>query len=132
MDTNVNVKRKFKIDGEEYDSLEDIPVELRAAVQKALTTRQRPGPAPRPAAAPARITVNGREYESVEAMPPAIRMLYEGALKTAETEARSQAAAPSPTHPIPGSTKSGRPFFLRALIALVLLAIVILLFRILD
>lgn len=116
MQTKINIKKTYKINGQEYDSLEDVPAEIREALWQAATASS---------AVPTRITVNGVEYDNAEAMPPEIRSLYEGALKAARMETPPPAALSLP------STKSRGPFFIRILIAAVLLAIVVLLLKIL-
>jgi len=132
LNVNVNIKKKFKVNGQEYESIEDVPMEYREAFQKALVSAEHGGPPPQPGAPRTKITMNGVEYESVEAMPPVVRMLYEQALKTAETETRPRAAAPSPDQMRPGYTNPKRSVFLGALIVLVLMVIILLLVRILH
>jgi phage-related protein len=131
LNVNVNIKKKFKVNGQEYESIEDVPVEYREAFQKALVSAE-DGGRPQPGAPRTKITMNGVEYENVEAMPPVVRMLYERALKTAETETRPRAAAPSPDQMLPGYTSPKRSVFLGAVIVLVLMVIILLLVRILH
>ena len=57
MRININVKRKFKVNGKEYNSIEEMP-----------------------------LTFNGQEYNSIDEMPQNIRQLYEEVLiRAAET-----------------------------------------------
>jgi len=37
---NIAVKRKFRVNGKEYDSIDQIPPELRGAVERALVQRR--------------------------------------------------------------------------------------------
>ncbi len=113
MEFNVNIKRKIKVNGKEYDSLEEVPEQFRQTVQHALDSAGAPG-------VHRKITVNGVGYDSVEAMPPDARRLYEDALKKAdETGPRSSADAPSP---IPNAPVQERALSKRTIIVLVLLA----------
>lgn len=78
-DFNISIKRKFTVNGKEYGSLDEVPVEHRRTVQNALNSVESGG---------RRITVNGAGYDSPEAMPPDVRKIYEEALGKADAEAR--------------------------------------------
>ena len=64
MSVNFDIKRKITVDGKEYESLDQVPEEVRAAVQKSLAS----GPA-----AKATIYINGKTYGSVEELPAPLR-----------------------------------------------------------
>jgi len=137
MNMNVNVKRKFLINGKKYDSLEDRPAEYREAIQKVLAAAEGGGLRPSPAAARTKIVFNGTEYDGLEAMPQDVRQLYEKFIKAAEIDAgpdgldlrtifqgtgvESRAKGPILSDFRPEKATTGRPFFLRVLMGLVLL-----------
>jgi hypothetical protein len=82
MNVNVNVKRKFKINGEEYNSIEEMPPDIRKAFEKAMASQAGTDTL---AKTQTKIIFNGNEYKNIEEMPPNIRQLYEEVLKAAET-----------------------------------------------
>jgi hypothetical protein len=84
MNVNVNVKRKFKINGTEYNSIEEMPPDIRSAFEKAMASQAGSSQQINPATMQAKIIFNGTEYQSVDAMPQDVRQLYEKVLKSAE------------------------------------------------
>jgi hypothetical protein len=82
MNVNVNVKRKFKINGKEYNSIEEMPPDIRSAFEKAMSSQAGTGIQ---TVTQTKIIFNGTEYQSIDAMPPDVRQLYEKVLKAAET-----------------------------------------------
>ncbi|OGS07834.1 MAG: hypothetical protein A2270_01180 [Elusimicrobia bacterium RIFOXYA12_FULL_51_18] len=78
---NIDIKRKFTVNGKEYGSLDEVPEEQRQIVQNALNSTE-------PGAGRHKITVNGIGYDSPEAMPPDARKVYEEALKKADAVAQ--------------------------------------------
>jgi hypothetical protein len=85
MNVNVNVKRKFKINGKEYNSIEEMPQDIRNAFEKALASKTGSDLQRNPASMQTKIIFNGTEYKSIDAMPQDVRQLYEKVLKAAET-----------------------------------------------
>jgi hypothetical protein len=85
MNVNVNVKRKFKINGKEYNSVEEMPQGIRNAFEKAIVSKTGSGQQVNPAMMQTKIIFNGTEYQSIDAMPQDVRQLYEKVLKAAET-----------------------------------------------
>ena len=85
MNININVKRKFKINGKEYNSIEEMPDDIRDAFKKALGSQTGPGHEINLTAMRTKIIFNGTEYDSIDAMPYDVRQLYEKVLKTTET-----------------------------------------------
>jgi hypothetical protein len=144
MNININVKRKFKINGKEYNSIEEMPDDKRETFRKAMDSQRGSGHEINRAAVRAKIIFNGTEYDSIEAMPQDVRELYEKVLKAAETGTASAqidiAGAISGTlikHQPPGTVRSGdnlKPikaepsFSPRALIVSIILIALILLF----
>jgi len=85
MNVNVNVKRKFKINGKEYNSIDEMPPDIRNAFEKAMASQSGSGQQINPATMQTKIIFNGTEYQSIDAMPQDVRQLYEKVLKAAET-----------------------------------------------
>jgi hypothetical protein len=82
MNVNVNVKRKFKINGAEYNSIDEMPPDIRNAFEKAMASQAVTGT---PVTTHTKIIFNGTEYPGIDAMPQDVRQLYEKVLKAAET-----------------------------------------------
>jgi hypothetical protein len=87
MNVNINVKRKFKVNGKEYNSIEEMPYDIREAFEKAMASQADSGHHVNPATMQPKIIFNGTEYKNIDAMPQDVRQLYEKVLKTAETGA---------------------------------------------
>jgi hypothetical protein len=85
MNVNVNVKRKFKINGKEYNSIEEMPPDIRNAFEKAMASQAGSDHQINPATIHTKIIFNGKEYSSIDVMPQDVRQLYEKVLKAAET-----------------------------------------------
>jgi hypothetical protein len=76
MGISVNVKWKFKVNGKEYSSVEEMPADVREAYEKARGTSR---------IASTRFVFNGQAYESVEVMPDDVRRVYDKVITAAET-----------------------------------------------
>lgn len=87
MNININVKRKFKVNGKEYNSIEEMPNDIREAFEKAMASQVDSGHQVNPATMQTKIIFNGTEYKNIDAMPQDVRQLYEKVLKAAETGA---------------------------------------------
>jgi len=85
MKINLNVKRTFKVNGKEYNSIEEMPVDIREAFEKAIGLKVGQGNLTHPAPVQSKIIFNGTEYQGINAMPQDVRQLYERVLKSAET-----------------------------------------------
>lgn len=113
MDVKIDVKRKFKVNGVEYDSLEAMPPEFRQAVERAEAT----GGLHVSAAADANVVFNGKRYGSREEMPPEERSLYDAAMaalpEVSPANADVRDLAPGPIGP-----SSGRSMVIRLLLVL--------------
>jgi|WetSurMetagenome_2_1015567.scaffolds.fasta_scaffold729087_1 hypothetical protein len=101
MDVKINVKRRFKVNGVEYDSLEAMPPELRQAVERAAVG----GGIHVSAGADAHIVFNGKRYGTREEMPEEDRSLYDAAM-AALPETGSVPAGGSPEVADPESLSS--------------------------
>ncbi len=87
MNVNVNVKRKFKINGKEYNSIEEMPPDIRKAFEKAMASQEGIVGQINSTVIQTKIIFNGTEYRNIDAMPQDVRQLYEKVLKAAETGA---------------------------------------------
>jgi len=85
MPINISIKRKFKIDGKEYNSLGEMPENVREAFEKAMDSRAGSGHRTNSAGTRSKITFNGKEYENLDAMPQDVRQLYKKVLRAAES-----------------------------------------------
>lgn len=144
MNIKVNVKRKFKIKGKEYNSIEEIPDDIRETFRKTIGSQTGFGHEINHTRTQTKIIFNGTEYESIDAMPQDVRELYEKVLKAAETGTappeidiagmsrgmllghQSSGTVPSADKRKPAETESS--FSPRALIVSIMLVALILLF----
>lgn len=81
MDIKFNVKYKFKVNGKEYSSLDEMPADIHDAYDKTIKTRGMEGTN----ISPGKIVFNGQEYESMDSMPADIRQMYEPIMKTVKS-----------------------------------------------
>ena len=84
MKINISVKRKFKINGKEYDSIDEMPDSIRETFKKAMGSQTGSGHQMKQTATQTKIIFNGTEYGSINAMPHDVRQSYEKILKSAE------------------------------------------------
>lgn len=82
MDVKFNVKYKFKVNGKEYGSLDEMPAPIREAYEKTVANSKG---MERANISPGKIVFNGQEYESVNSMPADIRQMYETVMKTVKS-----------------------------------------------
>jgi len=87
MDININVKRKIKVNGIEYNSIEEMPHDIRTAFEKGITSRAGLGQQIKSTTVQTKIIFNGTEYKNIDAMPQENRQLYEKLMKAAESGA---------------------------------------------
>lgn len=81
MAIQIKVIKKIISKGKKYQSLEEMPDDIRQAIEKAMTDD---GLTSQPNTE-TKIVVNGTEYNSIDEMPPDIRELYEKAIKALRT-----------------------------------------------
>ena len=84
MKININVTRNFRINGQEYHSVEEMPDEVRKIFDKAMASQAGSGQRTHSTATRSKIIFNGTEYDSIDSMPQGDRQLYEKVLKAAE------------------------------------------------
>jgi len=82
MDVKFNVKYKFKVNGKEYGSLEEMPAPIREAYEKTVANSKG---MERVNISSGKIVFNGQEYESVDSMPADIRQMYETIMTTVKS-----------------------------------------------
>ena len=93
MATNITVRTKIRVNGQEFTSVDDMPPDTRQAYERAMASL---GGKHAHLASPSltsvctqtvsKIVFNGREYASVDQMPAEIRKLYEDVMATVEAE----------------------------------------------
>lgn len=98
MTTNISVKTKIRVNGQEYASVEDMPPQIRQAYERAmaampgakhsglLNTLENGLRANAQAACNAKVIFNGQEYGSVDQMPANVRQLYQAVMATVESD----------------------------------------------
>lgn len=84
MNININMKRKFNINGKEYNSVEEMPDDIREIFKKTMGSQTSIGQKTSHAGVRTKIVFNGTEYDSIDAIPQDVRRLYENMLKGAE------------------------------------------------
>jgi len=104
MSVNVEVKRKIVVDGKEYESLQDVPPQVRTAIAKTLASGDR--------TTTTTIHINGKTYSSVEDLPAPLRAVVSGLTtfalnraagatrETSETSETSEAAGAVRPEPV--------------------------------
>jgi hypothetical protein len=85
MTVRFEVKKTFKVDGREYDSLDQVPAEVRSKVEQALAAGWH---------AEGKVTVNGKTYASLDDVPQPLRALVRGATSLAVRRADPTRAEP--------------------------------------
>lgn len=89
MSFDLRIKKEFNVDGKNYDSLDQVPAEVRAAIEKAMQTG---------APVTATVIVNGKTYASLEEVPAPLRAII-GALTSTRAEDTTR-QVPLRTEPI--------------------------------
>ena len=120
MGIEVNVTREFVINGKQYHSLEEVPPDIRQAIEETLRS---PGVSKAGTAGnQARITVNDRPYGGVDAMPGGVREIYAVAMQCI-----GSGPAPKPITPQGASPLSGRWVMAGSLLLCLLVSLLLLL-----
>jgi len=105
MTTNISVKTKIRVNGQDYASVEDMPPHIRQAYERAMAAM--PGAkhsgllnslenglrANAQTVSNSKVIFNGQEYGSVDQMPANVRHLYQAVVGTLAAVARVIAAA---------------------------------------
>jgi hypothetical protein len=104
MGIKVNIKKNFVVNGKTFNSLEEMPDNLREAFASG-SLRQSPGIKFNTYT---KITFNGQEYESIDAMPPDVQDLYKKVMQSlaaGQTDELAGLIAPEGQASLPGSFK---------------------------
>jgi hypothetical protein len=98
MTTNISVKTKIRVNGQDYASVEDMPPNIRQAYERAmaampgakhsglLNTLENGLRANAQTAFSAKVIFNGQEYGSVDQMPANVRQLYQAVMATIKSD----------------------------------------------
>jgi hypothetical protein len=129
MGIEVNVTREFVVNGKQYHSLEEIPPDIRQAIEETLRS---PGVSQAgPAGHQTKIIVNGRPYGGVDAMPGGVREIYAVAMQCIGSGPGSRAgkSATSPKSIVPQGAfpLSGRWVMAGSLLLCLLVSLLLLL-----
>jgi len=129
MGIEVNVTREFVINGKQYHSLEEVPPDIRQAIEETLRS---PGVSKAGTAGnQARITVNDRPYGGVDAMPGGVREIYAVAMQCIGSgpgsRAGKPATSPKPIAPQGAFPLSGRRVMAGSLLFCLLVSLLLLL-----
>ncbi|HBA62104.1 MAG TPA: hypothetical protein DCZ92_15075 [Elusimicrobia bacterium] len=92
----INITKKIKVNGKEYDSLDEVPEAHRQTVQNALNSAE--------TGTPGKFNINGVGYDSPEAMPPEVRKIYENSVNKAKAMALEKGIDLSELGLTPGSS----------------------------
>lgn len=82
MNVNINVKKIFKVNGKEYNSIEKMPPDIRNAFEKAMAGQ---ADTVLPSLTQTKIIFNGIEYKIIDDMPSDVRQLYEKAINAIQS-----------------------------------------------
>ena len=119
MGIEVNVSREFAINGKQYHSLEEVPPDIRQAIEETLRS---PGVSQAGTAVnQAKISVNGRPYGSVDAMPGGVREIYAVAMQCIGSGPAPKPIAPQGASPLSGRWVMAGSLLLCLLVSLLLL-----------
>ena len=119
MGIEVNVSREFVVNGKQYHSLEEVPPDIRQAIEETLRS---PGVSQAgPAGNQAKIIVNGRPYGSVDAMPGGVREIYAVAMQCIGSGPAPKPIAPQGTFPLSGRWVMAGSLLLCLMVSLLLL-----------
>jgi hypothetical protein len=123
MTTNISLKTKIRVNGQDYGSVNDMPPEVRQAYELALSTTagarhdgflqtlEKGIRANAQVASNAKIVFNGHEYGSVDQMPANLRRLYQAVIAAVETgDAPIAPEAGGAVQPVQPNAGGGAPF----------------------
>jgi len=85
MPVNFNVKTKIKINGKEYNNLEEMPADVRSLYEKALASRGSTSSNVQ-FKTNSKITFNGQTFNSLDEMPEDVRRIYESVMAAVDKD----------------------------------------------
>ncbi|HEX7966480.1 MAG TPA: hypothetical protein VF651_12285 [Gammaproteobacteria bacterium] len=118
-------KRPIVVAGKRYESVEDMPAEVRRVYDLARASQEDAA-----TAGPVKLVFNGKEYEGLESMPPDVRKLYQTQQVAMETyrdfsvDATTPRAAKVNAPPVQ-EMDEGPSFFKRYQWPLIILAVIV-------
>jgi hypothetical protein len=118
-------KRPIVVAGKRYESVEEMPAEVRRVYDLARASQEDAS-----TAGPVKLVFNGKEYEGLESMPPDVRKLYQTQQVAMETyrdfsvDATTPRAAKVNAPPVQEMDK-GPSFFRRYQWPLIILGIIV-------
>jgi hypothetical protein len=87
MGLSIRLKTKIRINGKEYESVDEMPADARQAYERALSkfTAGAGSAASQPGSSSGKIVFNGDEYGSVDQMPADVRGMYQRVMAALDT-----------------------------------------------
>jgi len=83
MGVKFNIKRKIKVNGREYSSVEEMPEDIRRIYDKAVCHSAESEQSTEMTRLETKIVFNGQEFKSVDDIPPEARQIYKSAMAVA-------------------------------------------------
>jgi len=83
MPMNFNLKTKIKVNGKEYNSIEELPPDVRSAYEKAIASLQSSASMPAVNSF-SQITFNGQTFNNPDEMPEDIRRIYDSVMSAVD------------------------------------------------
>ena len=100
MAVSFQIKKKITVNGREYESLDEIPAEFRAAFEKALELGAK--------TATGKVVINGRTYATLDEVPAPLRAAVRG-IATMAVKSGLPSESPAETGPTPIPVAALRP-----------------------
>jgi hypothetical protein len=119
-------KRPIVVAGKRYNSVEEMPAEVRRVYDLAMASQDEAS-----TAAPVKLIFNGKEYEGLESMPPDVRKLYQTQQVAMETyrdfsvDATTPRAAKVNAPPVQRMEVVQQPFFKKYMWPLVIAGVIV-------
>jgi hypothetical protein len=86
MPININIKTKVRFNGQDYDSVEAMPPDIRQKFEKIMAGMQKPDGSRVVIQTSKKVVFNGQEYAGVEAMPEEVRRQYHQIMNTIDKD----------------------------------------------
>ena len=122
MSINVEVKRKITVDGKDYDSLDQLPDEVRTAILKTLAAG--------PTNSRTTVHINGKAYSSVDDFPAPLRGIITAVAGAVLQAQAGKSGMGKDMERIPGTIRPERTISLKKFVFLIcLIAFILWLFQ---
>jgi hypothetical protein len=116
MGIDIDVKREYIVNGIKYNSVEEMPLEIRKIIDETLASSAVADILKAPMHAKMKIKFNDKEYDSLESMPAAERAVYESAMKAAGLQGAGSAIRSVNRQEGPVSATSPQPVPFRPIV----------------